>query len=210
MGSANGMAGELQVNPDPLEAFYDFLLSGLIMDMDLLEINDQHYCLHVGDVGVNANIVKSYEEDPNRGMITYAKYFLEELKSIEKFRSTLITEDGEKQLNSLMLAICNARKYGTGVLLNKIGSPFDGKFELVSFKEINTKSLIKAGLSVFNDEFYDSQVSEVIQVEEAKIEFEEERLLQLDGEVIGMVDNLEIKIKKGAIKYISTSLNPYS
>jgi len=209
MGSANGMAGELNVNADPTEAFHDFLISGLIMDMDLLEINKEHYCLHVGDVGVNANIVKSYEEDANRGMMTYAKYFVEELKSMEKFKSTLIIEDERKELNSLMLAICNARKYGTGVLLNKTGSPFDGKFELVAFKEINAKALIKAGLSVFNEEFYDSQVSEVIQVEKARVEFEEERLLQLDGEVIGKVDALDVEIKKAAIKYISTNLNPY-
>ena len=73
LGSANGMAKELFVNPKPIEALRDIIMSNRIEGLDILKVNDEYYTMHLGDVGVNANLVEAYEKDPNRGMITYAK-----------------------------------------------------------------------------------------------------------------------------------------
>ena len=85
LGSANGMATELFVNPKPIEALKDVIMSEKIAGLDLLRVNDEHYTTHIGDVGVNAQIVEAYEKDPKRGMATYAKYFLEELTRLKPF-----------------------------------------------------------------------------------------------------------------------------
>ena len=82
-GSANGMAKELGVASDPKVAFVDFLQSYRLMDLDLIRVNDEHYCMHIGDIGWNAAVVDSFEKDPNRGMITYAKHFLNSLSTIQ-------------------------------------------------------------------------------------------------------------------------------
>ncbi len=209
LGSANGMASELFVDPDPIVALKDAIMSEKIAGLDLLKVNGDHYTIHMGDVGVNAQIVEAYEKDPNRGMATYARYFVEELTQLKPFPVTIRANEKTYNEKALMVAICNARKYGTGVPLNVEGNPMDGKFELVLVTNISANSLIKAGLSAFDESFYDNQSSKVISTENAEIEFEEPRMLQLDGEVIGKFEKLKVEMMKGAVRLITHGGNEY-
>lgn len=209
LGSANGMAAELHVNPEPIEAFKDILTSQLVAGLDMLVVNGKHYAIHIGDVGVNARIVEAYSKDENRGMATYAKYFIAELKEMEPVKFTMKYDDETVQDKGVMIGICNARKYGTGVPLNTSGNPMDGKFEVVIIRDFDLNMLIRAGLSKFDERFHDSQKSTVISTGAAQITFDQPQLLQLDGEVIGEFGKLEIKIMKHAVKLVTHSENPY-
>ncbi|WP_282036463.1 diacylglycerol/lipid kinase family protein [Saccharicrinis aurantiacus] len=209
LGSANGMAVELSVNLNPLEALKDILMSNVIEGLDMLLINDKHYTMHIGDVGLNASIVEAYEKDENRGMATYAKYFIEALKTLSPFKVTVNANGKSVSSHVLMTAICNARKYGTGVPLNKLSNPMDGQFEIVLIEEVNFTSLIKAGLSKFDEQFMDDQSGQVIAAESAEIIFDKPRLLQLDGEVIDFYKEIKIEMLKGAVQLISTKSNTY-
>jgi len=209
LGSANGMAEELFVNPKPDEALRDIIMSDIIGRLDMIKVNDKYYSIHIGDVGVNAQIVKAYEKDKNRGMTTYAKYFMEELKDMKAFDIKIEADGKTMKEKGVMLGICNARKYGTGVPLNLDGNPMDGKFELVLVKKIDRTSLLKSGLSKFDERFYDSQNGIVISTQKAEISFKQARLLQLDGEVIGEFDKLNIEILKGAVRLITHNENLY-
>ena len=209
LGSANGMATELFVDPNPAKALDDLIMSEIVAGLDMLVVNDEYYSIHIGDVGINASIVDEYSKDKNRGMATYAKYFVEKLKNLAPFK-VKITANGKTYLeDGFMVGICNSRKYGTGVPLNLEGNPMDGKFEIVLVKNINLESLLKAGLSKFDESFYDSQNSIIISTNEAKILFDQPRLLQLDGEVIGKFEKLKVKMLKGAIKLITHHGNTY-
>lgn len=209
LGSANGMAVELGVNSKPLEALKDIIMSERIEGLDLIKVNDKHYSIHIGDVGINAQIVESYEKDPNRGMVTYAKYFIEQIRTLQPFSVKIKTNDTYDTYNTYMVAICNSRKYGTGVPLNKESNPMDGQFEIVLVNNINTNAILKAGLAVFDDSYLDSNASKVITTKEAEISFEEPLTLQLDGEVIGKFDQLKIEIVPSAVKLITTTHNNY-
>lgn len=209
LGSANGMAEELDVNPEPLQAFRDALLSQVVAGLDMLLVNDEYHAIHIGDAGINARIVEAYSKDENRGMVTYAKYFVAELRQMEPIEFTLKYGDETLNEKGVMLGICNARKYGTGIPLNVEGNPMDGKFEIVIIKNIDLNMLIRAGLAKIDEGFHDSQNSTVISTDSAEIIFGKPRLLQLDGEVIGKFEKLDIKILKHAIRLITHSGNKY-
>ncbi len=209
LGSANGMAAELYVNPNPMEALRDLIMSTIIGELDMLIVNDTHYSIHIGDVGVNAQMVESYEKDKNRGMATYAKYFLEELKNMSPFEIEVRANEETIKTKGVMVGICNSRKYGTGVPLNLSGNPMDGAFEIVIVKQIDANSLLKAGLSKFNDAFYDSQNGVMISTDKATIHFDQPRLLQLDGEIIGKFQQLKVEVMPGAVKLITNKENLY-
>jgi len=209
MGSANGMAAELFVNPDPVEALKDIIMSNVFGGLDMVVVNDKYYTMHIGDVGANANIVDAFSKDDNRGMATYAKYFIEEIQNLEPFGVTIHANGKTYSEKSLMVGICNARKYGTGVPINIVGNPMDGKFEIVIIREINLNLLVKAGLSRFNEKFHDSRSGDVIVTDKAEIEFDRPRLLQLDGEIIGKFNNLSLRVLKGAVKLITHRENTY-
>ncbi len=209
LGSANGMAAELNVNTKPLEALKDIIMSERIAGLDLLKVNDKYFSIHIGDVGINARIVKSYEKDKNRGMLTYAKYFIDELTRLKPFPACVKANGIEYYENVFMVGICNARKFGTGVPLNVDGNPMDGKFEIVMVTRIDGPSLIRAGLASLDESFLDNQSGKVIVTDKAEITFEEPRLLQLDGEVIGKFEKINVEILKGAVRFITHADNPY-
>jgi len=209
LGSANGMATELFVNPNPLEALKDIILSQVVAGLDMVVVNDKYYSIHIGDIGINASIVNSYEKDKNRGMATYAKYFFEELSKLNPFSFTLKANNKEIHSKGLMLGICNAKKYGTGVPLNNNGNPMDGKFEIVIIEKINMNSLLRAGLSKYDEHFIDTQNNKVISTKNAEIIFNQPRLLQLDGEVIGEFEKLKIGIIPGAVNFITHNENKF-
>ena len=207
LGSANGMATELFVNPDPVEALKDLIMSEIVAGLDMLKVNDVFYSIHIGDVGINASIVDAYSKDKNRGMATYAKYFIEELKRLKPFKINIQANGKTYSEYGLMAGICNSRKYGTGVPLNLNGNPMDGKFEIVLVKNIDLNSLIKSGLSKFDERFYDSQNGLIISTTEAEISFDQPRLLQLDGEIIGKFKKIKIQMLKGAVNLITHNGN---
>lgn len=203
LGSANGMATELYVNPKPIEALKDIIMSDTIKGLDMILINDTNYTMHIGDVGINANIVDSYSKDKNRGMETYAKYFLAELNKLKPFNMTVKANGKTHKSSGLMIAVCNSRKYGTGIPINSVGNPMDGKFEIVIVEKVNATSIMKSGLAKFNEKYVDSQNRDIIVTTEAEILFDEPRLLQLDGEIIGRFEKLDIKILKGVVNLIT-------
>jgi diacylglycerol kinase family enzyme len=153
LGSANGMATELFVNPNPEEALKDLIVSEIIAGLDVVIVNDKYYSIHIGDVGVNSQLVEEYTKDKKRGMVTYAKYFIDSLRKSKAFECTINANGKTYHEKSLMVAICNSRKYGSGVVINYEGNPMDGKFEIVMLKDINLDDLIRAGLTTINKRF---------------------------------------------------------
>lgn len=201
-GSANGMAVELGISMDPPVALEDFLISRYQRELDLIRVNDRHYCMHIGDVGLNARVVEKFSKDENRGFFTYAKYFISELQTAELIDFCVKTEDGEKHLSGYLLALANARKYGSGARLNNIGSPFDGNFELVAGLKKDIGSLFYIGLTRFSEEIDMNDIVEVIQCKKAEITLKEPHILQLDGEVIEKTNKITAEIIPGAVPLI--------
>ncbi len=203
LGSANGMANDLAVNRDPLIALADLIHSEKYLDLDLILINDKYFCIHIGDIGFNAKIIEDYSKDPRRGKITYLKYFIKAYYSKQTFEYEILANKKVYKGKAIMIGICNGRKYGTGVPLNKNGNPFDGKLEIVLVNYATAKTLLSAGLSIFNDDYIDIHNAQVIESNEVSIFLSEKKILQLDGEIIGKVDEIHAKVLKGAVRYIS-------
>lgn len=208
-GSANGMAVELGVNADQKTALSDFLKSQIVRGLDLIKVNGEHYCLHIGDIGLNAQIVKGFSQDKARGMLTYAKHFVKQLEISQPIAFRITANGEQKQIEAHMLAIANSRKYGTGVILNHLGNPFDGKLELVAITKIDTAGIVRAGLTAIDESFYNTDNITTISCEEAMIELDQPETLQLDGEVIGPVTKIDLQIMPGAIQLITSKLNPF-
>lgn len=204
-GSANGMAKELNVSIDAIEALKDIIMSEVYLFLDLLRINGTYYSMHIGDVGINANLVSSFSKDSRRGMITYGKYFIEEIKKTKPFPVKVEMDGDTMEELCYMAAICNSGRYGTGVILSKQSNLYDGKFEIVLLMEKGIDTLIDAGLTKFNESFYKEAHTRILSGTHARLYFDEERLLQLDGEIIGSFAELEIELLKGAVRIVSSN-----
>ena len=201
LGSANGLATALDIPKDPLAAMASILASQKTRPMDMLKFNDKHLCIHLSDIGVNALIVKKYEEGGERGLLGYAKHLLSAIQETPLHHVTIRTRHEVVQKEGYMMAFANAHKYGTGVQISE-GSVSDGKFEICNVEKVTLDDAIKAGLTALNVFVDKDMFSDVITCKAAEIEINPAAHFQIDGEYMGITDHLKIDIVPGALKLL--------
>lgn len=192
VGSANGMAKEVGIG-NRVDFAFSLLKNGVKRKIDLLSINDI-ICVHLADVGLNARIVKRFESDVKRGMLTYAKHLLAEIFLIKKYRFRILIDGREISRKAVSLTFANASKYGTGVVINPTGKLDDGKFELVIIKPFPRIKLLSIAWKMFRGTLQSSEYAEVISCSNAVIRTSGKTTLQIDGEVIGKTRGIRISI----------------
>ncbi|MBS0000695.1 MAG: diacylglycerol kinase [Cyclobacteriaceae bacterium] len=201
-GSANGMARELELSEDPEDALDDFLKSHLYRKLDLYKVNDKYIGMHIGDIGLNARIVEGYEKEEGRGMLSYAKHFLKELPQSELVNFSIELDNRQIDEKAYMIAFANARKYGSGVVLNWKGDLFDGKIEIVIARDINIRTLLLAGMTTLSEDLGRDDSLDIYSICKARIQADRPVSVQVDGEFIGRLDEVTIEVVPRAVKLI--------
>jgi YegS/Rv2252/BmrU family lipid kinase len=201
-GSANGLAYNLEI-PSDVEQALQIVLNHRARAMDVLLLNDSHLCLHLADVGVNARVVKRFEEEGSGGIGGYALHLLKEVSSKKEFFRFHLKQPHEtKEIKAEMLVISNAKSYGTGALINPEGRIDDGKFELILIKPYPWWYVFRLLLSAFSGKLHKMQHVRTISTSEALIAFKEPVDLQVDGEVMEGIRSLKIQVLPGALKVL--------
>ena len=198
-GSANGMAKELNIRSIP--SSIKLIQEGRYKSIDLIRINGR-ICIHLADVGLNARIVKRFENDPKRGLSTYAKHMFAELFLIKQYRFKIKCGPHEFTRKAVSLTFANASKYGTGAVINPYGIIDDGKMELVVIKPFPRIKWISIAWKMFMNKLQTSEYVEVIKCSEANITTKSGTILQIDGEVIGKVRKINAEILPKALTVI--------
>jgi YegS/Rv2252/BmrU family lipid kinase len=188
-GSANGMAKELGIGR--IENAVQLLSEGVTRTIDLLKINGR-ICIHLADVGLNARIVKRFEQDKKRGILTYAKHLMAEVFLIKQYRFYIRYDDKEIRRKAVSITFANASRYGTGAVINPGGKLDDGRFELIVVKPFPRVKLLSIAWKMFRGTLQTSEYVEVIRCSTAHISTSKKTTLQVDGEVIGKVKEIII------------------
>jgi len=195
-GSANGLAVNFGISEN-LNEQIDIALGNNMVETDLLCIND-HLSLHIADLGINAELIKNYEDGSIRGKIGY---LLQTIPTIVKSNYPFEFEidcNGEKiQKKGILLAIANANKFGTGANVNPNGKINDGKFEVLIFKNLDFIEIFKT----LNEDFeLNSEFMEVISTTEVTVTCKKKVPFQIDGEYRGEVNKIKATILPQKIK----------
>lgn len=202
-GSANGMAAELKI-PKDYDKAMEVIFKGRTVAIDNLKVDHRYNCIHIGDMGLNAQIVKRFEEEKRRGLIGYARQFFRELPLSRQVRAVIITDTNRYVKGVHMIAFANARRYGTGAVLNPLGQLDDGYFELCVIKSLSFVALLYMLFSVFSGSVYKTRYARVIRCKEASIILRNKKKLtvQVDGEVIGERNHLHIAIQHKCLNIV--------
>ena len=204
-GSANGMAKELGIPENPQDAL-KIILEAKIKHCDLIRINGNKYSLHLSDIGLNAQLIKYFDEGKLRGKLGYALVILKTLWRKEKMQAVIKTKDVEVRRNAFMVVLANATKYGTGAVINPHGNLRDGLFEVIIIRKLALGSLLQMLLKpgIFNP-----KKIEIIPSTSVEITTLRRTHFQIDGEYQGRVKKVTAEICQGILKIIepSTSSN---
>lgn len=197
-GSANGMAAELNI-PENIQEALSILLQGKTRDIDVLSVNNL-MCIHLSDLGLNARLIKYFENGNMRGKLGYARVAIKVLLRMQYMHVTIKTKDTEIQRKAFMVVIANASKYGTGAVINSEGDLQDGLFEVVVVKKLGLLTLFKLWL---NPRALGKDKVEVIQANAVQVHTKKRMPFQVDGEYVGKVYQLNAKLLPHKLRIIS-------
>ena len=195
-GSANGLAENLDL-PTNYTQLIEIALSDHFVELDTISINNE-LCLHISDVGLNAALIKNYSEGNIRGKLGYIIQSIPTLiKSDFPFHFKIELDGRTLHRNAVLLAIANARRYGTGSTINPHGKYDDGLFEVLVFKEFNIPEILKT----FRENVELSKdFLEIFSASEVRIECTKNIPFQIDGEYRGEIKKVQAIISPIKIK----------
>ncbi len=189
-GSANGMAKELNIPVIPEEAL-QIVIDGEIKCCDAIKINGKEVCLHLSDIGLNAQLIKYFDEGKVRGKVGYAKVILKTLWHKQKMQVIVHSKDREIRRNAFMVVLANASKYGTGAVINPTGALDDGAFEVVIVRKLAVSELLKM---LFSPRPFNPQKIETFSASSVSLETVRNVHFQIDGEYMGKIKKLVARI----------------
>ncbi len=195
-GSANGMARELGLPADP-SACLHLLVHGTPKAADVVRLNG-HLSLHLSDLGLNAQLVKYFDEGEGRGLMGYAKQVLRVIRNSHQMRLEISVDGGGPiRRRAWMVVVANARMYGTGAIINPDGSLYDGRFEVVLLKRRWAWEMVM--MLVRKQATESNRLTEILPAESAVITMRRPAHFQVDGEYIGKVRKVEAVVEGGAV-----------
>jgi YegS/Rv2252/BmrU family lipid kinase len=195
-GSANGLAVDLNL-PATVQENLAIAFFSPYKSIDMIDINGLK-SLHLSDIGLNADLIKNYENSSTRGKLGYALQVITTLSDMdEPFEATITCEEATVTCQARMIVIANSQKYGTGVIINPKGKMDDGFFEIVILKNFD---FLIFGKIITGNMPLDSGDIEIITTTKATITTNVPVNFQIDGEFCGEETHLDIKILPGRMK----------
>ncbi|WP_338647449.1 diacylglycerol kinase family protein [Flavobacterium sp. KS-LB2] len=202
-GSANGLAVDLNL-PSTIEENLEIAFHNDYIEMDMIAINGKK-SIHLSDLGVNAEMIKNYENSSIRGKWGYAIQTFTTLIDLDAPFTAKITGDFDTiECTARMIVIANSQKYGTGVSINPNGVMDDGKFELVILKNLD---LIVLGKIISGNMPVELEDVEIISTDKAVVTTNVPVSFQIDGEYCGTETKLNIEILPKQLKVAIPNLN---
>ncbi|WP_417591909.1 diacylglycerol/lipid kinase family protein [Owenweeksia hongkongensis] len=198
MGSANGMSAELHI-PQNIKDALDVVHRGYSRKSDMLLFNDKDLGMHISDIGLNAGLVKQFEEGPRRGFLGYAKGIVGELSDLNPFKIKIETDIGNYESKGYMVAFGNAKRYGTGALLNNVGKINDGLLELSILNYFDITAIAGHFFDIINDE---SEHMKTIQCKKATIYTDRKVPFQIDGELQPDTNKVKVEVLPECISFV--------
>ena len=198
-GSANGFAKELAL-PNAQEGSLAVVENGLIKKLDVLQINDECISLHLADLGLNAQLIKYFEESNWRGKLGYAKVLLKTLWRTQRIKMFIETDTQKIWRKAYMVVLANSRTYGTGAVINPIGKLNDGKFEVIIIRKLAFSELLKM---IFKHKTYDPNKVEMLRTSRVSIKTSRKIYFQADGEYLGRRENVTAEIIPGQLNLLT-------
>lgn len=197
-GSANGLAKELNIPVNPQKAL-DIIVSGKINPFDTIKINEEEMVFHLADLGLNAQIIKYFDESRFRGMVTYTRMLFKALANRRLMKVHLKGDNLDETIAAYMIVIGNASRYGTGAVINPDAATDDGVFEVIVVRRIALSEFIKLFWSYKS---FNPRSVEIFKTTKVEIQSKKGVRFQIDGEYQGKVTKIRAEIVPAALEVL--------
>jgi len=196
-GSANGMAKELGIPIEP-KAAMRLLVTGSQRTIHLVRVNG-HVCIHLSDIGYNADLVRRFEHQSGRGNWGYLRAAAKALFRHPVMEVTMTVGNEKVELQAAMIVLANGTMYGSGALINPVGNLDDALFEVIVIKKISAMEIFKM---LFTHAEYNPEKTVLYQTNHLYIRSKRPVHFQVDGEYLGKIKSVEASLLPAALQVI--------
>ncbi len=199
---------------------YDFTnlqdnINGKPIKVDLIQINDK-IAHDIASVGLDANVAFGMTKFKNipliNGKLAYNLSIIQQVLKPLGQKLTIKLDDQVLQDEFLLIAICNGKTYGSGVLASKFSKVNDGIIETVIVKKISKLKIAsvisdyKSGAHLASETNVREDLQDIIMYKKCKkIEIEntdnKKNIVNIDGEALFM-DNINISVLNSAANFV--------
>ena len=145
IGSGNGLASNLNIPKDITKAIIR-IKELSIKHIDVGSI-DGHYFFSNSGVGIDAKVVKHYEDSKGRRLLSYIKASLKSLKEMNNDNFMRIETNGETiEINPFMVFISNSNEMGYNVSLTPKASLQDGLLDVLLISKLSKLKILLFGI----------------------------------------------------------------
>ncbi|OIN57987.1 diacylglycerol kinase [Arsenicibacter rosenii] len=193
-GSANGLARELAL-PATTPELLDIFANGTAQPLDAISVNDD-ICLHLSDIGLNAQLVKYYAENNWRGKMGYLRGVVRTLYRKRLLDIEIHSKKESFACQAFMVVLANARMYGTGAIINPEGELSDGAFEVIILRDLSFWEFLKM---FWRYKPFDPNKIHIFPATSITIRTRRKAYFQVDGEYKGKIKEVKARIRSGEL-----------
>ncbi|MBN9284525.1 MULTISPECIES: diacylglycerol kinase family protein [Flavobacterium] len=204
VGSGNGLASNLSI-PKDFEKAIRIIKQGNESAIDVGSINNHYFFSNMG-LGIDALIIKKYENMPTRNLSTYVKASLQSAMGYKANKAIVHCNDTVFEVNPMLLFISNSNEMGYNMSLTPKASLQDGWLDLLVVSKLNIFEQLYFGSLVLMSKTEKFKKANSQLVKEVKIEMENKDsiAMQLDGEYYESKTNIfKISILEGSLKVVN-------
>ncbi|MCL7765007.1 YegS/Rv2252/BmrU family lipid kinase [Polaribacter sp. Z014] len=205
IGSGNGLASNLSIPKNILQAFYT-IKNNKKTSIDVGCVNDRYFFSNTG-FGFTANVIENYEASLKRTLLSYIKSSLKSFREFDKRAEISITiNDDSEVLNPFLIFISNSNELGYHFSLTPKASLKDGLLDVIIVPKIGKLKMLFFGFCVFIKK--PNLLKEVKYFQEREIKLTRKRgpifEAQIDGELAKIEEELLFISVKERSLYVLT------
>lgn len=203
VGSGNGLSAHLQI-PKKIEQALEVILTGQSTAIDVGKLNDKYFFSNMG-VGIDATIIRNYENSGRRTLIAYIKASLAASMEFKTQKATLTFNNKVVEENPFMLFISNSNEMGYNMSLTPKASLNDGMLDLITVPQLSFPEKLTLGYYVLRNKVDKFKKAQHSLIDNLHLELPEKLCTdaQIDGEYHYLKTNtLQVSVIKHGLEVI--------
>ncbi|MFI5222547.1 MAG: diacylglycerol/lipid kinase family protein [Bacteroidia bacterium] len=201
MGSGNGLARHLQVPMNPQKALQ--LIQSLNYSLiDTGTVNDRFF-INVTGAGFDAKISKLFATSSKRGFLSYIQITLDQFANYISQTYELTIDGIKSEEQAFIICVANGSQYGNNAFIAPGANSMDGIFDISVLKPFRLLDFPVIAYQLFTKKFGRSKFVKTLKGKSIQIKRPTDEAINIDGEPVMTVKDLEIKMFPKSLKVIT-------
>jgi diacylglycerol kinase (ATP) len=205
MGSGNGFAREMGFKKNVKRLIEDIRKKDSF-EIDVLYINDTP-SINVSGVGIDSLVAHEFSDFKLRGLWSYGVSAFRVVGRIKPFKASVTIGSTKIEDSYFMVSVANTRQFGSNAIVAPMAVPDDGKYNLVLLKHCPKVLFPWFVLKMMKGSVIESKYLKYIESDIPVTIRTEEFRIHIDGEPVIMKNDINITIRKNALRVLRSSKN---